>query len=109
MADLKPRYEVHKLPGTTTRTFTNIKEGGGFEQEEKEVDAGYMVYFPSGASIRCWDDAHLAQLEFDRPPTLVDMETGDDHGPSQMGSLKSRSEQKTSKGRERLPALGGNV
>jgi hypothetical protein len=99
MPDIKPKYEVHKLPGKTTRTYASPSEKGGFEYEDKEVDSGYMVYFPNGSSIRCWDDKHLEQLGFNEPAALIDMESGDEMGVAHPGVLKARSEQKTSRGR----------
>ena len=103
MANIKPRYEVHKLPGTATRTYCNPRKEGGFDYEDKEVDAGFMVYFPNGASIRCWDGDHLKQLGFNEPASLVDMDSGDEVGT--ISSLKTRSEQKTSSGRKFKPGL----
>jgi len=111
MPNIKPRYEVHKLPGTATRIFCDIraddkgKNLGGFDFTEKEVDAGFMVYLPNGSSFRCWDQDELEKLDLNEPARLIDMESGDDMGTSSVGSLKTNSERKTSRGRSGLPGL----
>ena len=98
--NVKARFEAHKLEGTGNRriaTPKTDKEGkllGGFEYEDVEVDAGWMVYFPNGASIRVWTEEEMKRQGFLSNPTLVNMETGDDMGPTTNASLKSRSEQK---------------
>ena len=98
--NVKPRYEVHKLEGTGIRRVATPKadkEGkllGGFDYEDKEVDAGWMVYFPNGSSIRVWTKEEMDRQGFLRNPTLVNMETGDDMGTASHTSLKSLSEQK---------------
>ena len=109
---IKPRYEVHKLEGTATRRIAtpkvqlddkgkvvldkdgNSKLLGGFTYEDTEVDAGYMVYFPNGSSIRIWDEEELKRNGFDTPASLIDMETGEGVPTPEHTSLKSRSEQK---------------
>jgi hypothetical protein len=109
---VKPRFEVHKLDGTGVRRIASPKvklddkgkpklddKGnsillGGFEYEDKEVDAGWMVYFPNGSSIRVWTKEEMERQGFLSEVTLVNMETGDDMGPATNTSLKSRSEQK---------------
>jgi len=83
MTDLKPRYEVHKLKGTAKRT----------------LDAGWMVYFPSGASIRVWTKEEMERQGFDLPANLIDMETGDETAPMSNVSLKAKSEQKNARSR----------
>ena len=99
-ANIKPRYEVHKLEGKTTKTVAKPKTDGkgkllgGFDYEDIEVDAGWMVYFPNGSSIRVWTKDEMERQGFLSDPTLVNMETGDDMGPAINSSLKSRSEQK---------------
>jgi hypothetical protein len=99
-ANVKPRFEVHKLDGKAMRNFAKPKTSkdgkllGGFEYEPTEVDAGWMVYFPNGSSIRVWTEEEMVRQGFLDNPHLVNMETGDDMGPSTHASLKSRSEQK---------------
>jgi len=98
--NIKPRFEVHKLDGTAKKTIVSPKTDkkgkllGGFDYEEVEVDAGWMVYFPNGSSIHVWTEEEMARQGFLQPPTLVNMETGDDMGTTSQGSLKSLSEQK---------------
>jgi|TARA_Y100000296_G_scaffold85597_1_gene122011 threonyl-tRNA synthetase len=97
---IKPRFEVHKLEGTAMKTIAKPKTDkkgtllGGFDYEEVEVDAGWMVYFPNGSSIRVWTEEEMERQGFLNDPHLVNMETGDDMGAASHTSLKSRSEQK---------------
>ena len=112
MANIKPSHEVHVLPGKRMRTYQKVrvdekgKNIGGFDTYEEEVDAGYMVYVPNGSSVHAWDDAHLATMGLDKDQRLIDMDTGDEVGTVNTSALKSRSEQKTSKGRTSRPGLG---
>jgi hypothetical protein len=97
--NIKPRFEVHKLDGKKHRRVAKPKTDkqgkliGGFDFEDIEQDAGWMVYFPNGASIHIWTQEEMERQGFLSAPTLVDMETGDDIGPAVSASLKSRSEQ----------------
>ena len=98
--NVKPRYEVHKLSGKAAKKIAKPKVDGkgkllgGFDYEDVEVDAGWMVYFPNGSSIRVWTEEEMKRQGFLSDATLVNMETGDDMGPSNNKSLKSHSEQK---------------
>ena len=97
---IKPRFEVHKLEGQAKRRIASPKadkEGkllGGFDFDDKEVDAGWMVYFPTGASIHVWTKEEMERQGFLDPAHLVNMETGDDMGTASDTSLRARSEQK---------------
>ena len=97
--EIKPRFEVHKLDGTAMKTIAKPKTDkkgallGGFDYEDIEVDAGWMVYFPNGASIRIWTKEEMERQGFLSAAALVDMETGDIVGRQQDTSLKSRAEQ----------------
>ena len=103
--NLKPRFEVHKLEGKAMRRIASPKKDkkgtllGGFDYEEVEHDAGWMVYFPSGSSIRIWTKEELQRQGFDESPTLVNMETGDETAPMSSTSLKAKSEQKNARSR----------
>jgi hypothetical protein len=117
MSDIKPKFEVHKLDGKRTRKFVTSKVqlngagepvldkndnpvlAGGFEHSEKEVDAGWMVYFPSGSSIHIWTEEEMQRQGFLREPGLVNMDTGDEVDPEVNVSLKARSEQKSARSR----------
>lgn len=109
MANIKPRFEVHKLEGKVKHTIYEKapkgEEGkfGGFTPKEVEEDAGYMVYFPTGASIRVRTEGELINLGFARDPELVDMESGDVVGVANT-SLKARSDQLTAGGRSKHPS-----
>lgn len=81
--DIKPRFEVRELTkdevGALVRTVAVIQEDGGFKYEDKpEKRRCYMVFFPSGHSIRIRGEEELKRLGFDKDPTMIDMETGDD-------------------------------
>jgi hypothetical protein len=97
---IKPRFEVHQLEGKATRKIASPKkdkEGtllGGFDFTDKEVDAGWMVYFPNGASIHVWTKEEMERQGFLDSAHLVNMETGDDMGTASDTSLRARSEQK---------------
>lgn len=113
-ANLKPRFEVHKLEGTAIRRVCSPKkdkEGsllGGFDYEDLEVDAGWMIYFPSGSSIRVWTQEEMERQGFDKDPTLVDMETGDESAPMGSSSLKAKSEQVNNRSRSSRAATTHN-
>jgi|TARA_Y100000310_G_scaffold96855_1_gene94570 hypothetical protein len=110
--NVKPRFEVHKLEGTGRRRVATPKiekdekgkpvkneKGhsvllGGFDYEDLEVDAGWMVYFPNGSSIHVWTEEEMQRQGFLDEPTLVNLETGDELGTASHSSLKSLSEQK---------------
>ena len=99
MSEAKARFEVEKLKGKRTRTVaepnTNDKGVllGGFTYTEIEHDAGWMVYFPNGASIHIWTKDEMERQNFLTAPGLVDMES--DEEERSPASLKARSEQKT--------------
>ena len=96
---IKPRFEVHKLEGTGTRIIAKPKTDdkgkllGGFDYEDVESEAGWMVYFPNGASIHIWTKDEMERQNFLTAPGLVDMES--DEEERSPASLKARSEQKT--------------
>lgn len=103
MPEVKRRFEVHPYMGpdvnedgrvVRSHITTNDKKRQ-METEDVEEDAGYMVYFPSGSSIRVRDDDELRRLGFSGEPELVDMETGEiQEGPADT-SLKAHSERTT--------------
>jgi hypothetical protein len=115
--NIKPRFEVHKLKGKRNRKFVSPKierdakgepvlnkEGnnkllGGFDEIEESVNAGWMVYFPNGASVHVWTEEEMKRQGFLNEPSLVNMDTGDDMGAASGQSLKSRSEQLSNRGR----------
>lgn len=95
MAQVMPAFEVEKLEGTRTKTIlTPNKKDGGFISKEIEVDAGYVVYFPRGHSIRV-SEQELNRLGLNQDPSLVDMESGEAIGPANRLSLKERVSRKT--------------
>ena len=108
MASIKPRFEVHKLEGKVTHTvYVKTEKGdegkfGGFKEKTTEEDAGYMVYFPTGASIRVRTEKELERLGFTKAPELIDMESGDVVGQANL-SLKDRSAQLSAGGRSKMP------
>jgi hypothetical protein len=102
--DIKPRFQVDKLKGKMPRRIATPKtdeEGkllGGFEFEEIQQEAGWMVYFPNGSSIHVWTEEEMIRQGFMDDPELVDMETGNVMGPATQTDLKALSEQKTNRG-----------
>lgn len=95
--NIRPKYEVHQIDEKVSHKKYSFGENKEIISEEIEEDFGYMVYFPNGSSIRVRTDAELKRLGFDKPATLVDMDTGDEVGEAPTDSLKRRSEQKTVK------------
>lgn len=86
MPQIKPQYIVQKLNGKRKHTIASPAKKGGFDYKEVEEPAGYMVFFPSGSSIRVRTDDELKRLGFDSPANLVDMESGEI-----VGSMKDMS------------------
>ena len=84
--NIKPQYIVQKLEGKRKHTIASPSDKGGFDYKEIEEPAGYMVFFPSGSSIRVRTDDELKRLGFDSPANLVDMESGEI-----VGSMKDMS------------------
>jgi|TARA_R100000789_G_scaffold39861_1_gene41850 hypothetical protein len=109
---IKPRFEVHKLPGTSLRRIAtpNIKVDGkgkpildkndqsillgGFTYHDEEVDAGWMVYFPHGSSVHVWTEAEMKRQNFLGKADLVDMDSGEVIDEPESMSLKDLSEMK---------------
>jgi len=98
MSDIKPRFQVRQLEGMGTRTVAKPKTDkagkllGGFEYEDIEVDAGWMVYFPSGSSIHVWTKEEMDRQGFLRPATHIDMETGDTVAPPMEVDYEKKAE-----------------
>lgn len=90
---LKPvqPYQVTKLSGKikkmiygykATGKFKTLKDGSKksitrIEPSEVMEDAGFLVKFPNGHSIRISDEKELQRLGFHLEPGLVSLETGD--------------------------------
>jgi len=92
--DIKPAFEVEILEGTIPRQIVKMIEGEMIT-ETIEEPRGYMVYFPSGHSIRVRNHKDLVSLGFEKAPNLVDMESGDELTLPTQRSLKSEVERKT--------------
>lgn len=76
-AEVLPAFEVEKLDGKrTVIKLVPVKDGPGFEEKEIEIEAGYMVFFPRGHSIRVTEEK-LEELGFHRAPNLIDMGDGE--------------------------------
>lgn len=109
--NVKPKFEVHPYEGpdvnedgTVTRTHYKYEsEKGeddriikrGFVAYEVDEPAGFMVYLPSGASIRVRNETELKRLELIGESDLVDMETGEIIPRNEKVSLKEQSTRKT--------------
>lgn len=96
LSHLKPvkPYEVTKLSGQVKRKVFSYeqtstrkvrKKDGSYDEKAvfalresvKLEDAGYLVKFPNGHSIRVRDDEELKRLGFDLEPGFISFETGD--------------------------------
>lgn len=97
--NIKPQYQVERLEGTVQRVITGI-ENGTFVQRTIDEPAGFMVYLPSGGSIRARSEAHLRELGIDpeSTPGLIDMETGEEVAAPSM-SLKQQVQSRTKRGK----------
>jgi hypothetical protein len=108
--NVKPRFQIEKLKGKRDRRIAkpkvqlddkgnivldkdgNSKLLGGFDYEDINVDAGWMVYFPSGSSIHVWTKEEMDRQGFLDDPRLVNLDTGDDAGPTDSPDLKKLAE-----------------
>jgi len=92
--NVKPAFEVEILEGTIPRQVVKMVDG---EMSTEIIDEprGYMVYFPSGHSIRVRNHKDLVSLGFEKAPNLVDMDNGDELTLHSHRSLKSEVERKT--------------
>ena len=72
-----PKYEVEKIDGEVEREKVIFnRAAGGLKATVAKEDAGYMVYFPRGHSIRVKDRKGLEALGFHLPSPVVN-EDGD--------------------------------
>ena len=69
---VRPAFMVEKLEGKISREVINFDAKGKKVVSLVDVDAGYLVKFPKGHSIRVLDDAELHRLGFDRTIPLID-------------------------------------
>ena len=120
--NLKPRFEVQELEGTLPRRVATPKirldddgkpklnkDGdnillGGFEYEDIQCPAGWMVYFPSGSSIHVWTKEEMERQGFLGEVPLTDMDTGDTVGPELVMSFKAKADQIANRPRSTRPA-----
>lgn len=89
---VRPRYEVEKLEGTQKVKRIKRSDEGINEEYTEEVDAGYMVYFPAGHSVRMSAE-ELHRHGFDEPAELID-EDGEVVGSTAQLSLKRNVQRK---------------
>jgi hypothetical protein len=89
-------YEVEKFDGKVTRTKYEHKDGQ-LVSKEVEEDAGYMVYFHKGHSIRVRDKDELKRLNFTEVAKVIDEETGEELEDmvAKPGSVKKRVQNAT--------------
>lgn len=99
---LRRQFETEVLEGEVNQQVIEKHTSAGFEYKTVKQDAGYMVYFPKGHSIRIRTEAELKRLGFDRGAQLVDMETGEvvDEDASE-GSLKDKVQSAGARSRQR--------
>jgi hypothetical protein len=82
MENVRPAFTVTKLAGTKTRKVHIFdKENNKILSKNVEEDAGYLVKFAKGHSIRCRDLDHVKEIGAGlQMVPLVDTETGDVKG-----------------------------
>lgn len=71
---IRPAFTVKKLEGQIERTVLGFDQKGKKVSNTVKVDAGYLVSFPKGHSIRVLTDEAMHRLGFDRSIPLVDLE-----------------------------------
>ena len=103
---VKPRFQVEKLEGTRTRTVLDYDKEGNRIETETEVEAGWMVYVPSGISFRVTSLEELERLELINAPELVDMNSGDVVGTTEVHDLKRVAEHKSARSTNQRANVG---
>lgn len=110
-AVVRPAFEVHKLRGKVRREIVQVlrepdvidpktkivlQRGKyiGMERTTHLEDAGYMVYFPQGHSLRMSHE-ELVRNGFHNTADMVDMETGERIVPDRPMTLKDMVEGRT--------------
>lgn len=74
---IKPAFLVKKLEGKRVEKLLTFDAKGKRMEKEVEVDAGYLVKFPTkGHSIRVANEAELKRLGFDQTIPMLN-EDGD--------------------------------
>ena len=91
-AKVRPKYQIKPIEGTVERPVVKIIDGK-FQQVMVEEPAGFMVFFPSGASMRARDVEQLRELGINpnEVPGLIDMETGEEVAQPQVADLEQIS------------------
>lgn len=106
---VKPRFQVEELEGEVEHEIIVKGENGELTKKKVTEPAGYMVYFPSGGSIRVRTKEELERLEFHKNPKLIDMESGDEVGEMPTMDLKRLSQQKSGRSKSSQGAAMANV
>lgn len=106
MANIRPRYEVKDISDQEfERTVYDKDDNGVLVRKTVKENMGYMVYFPTGASMHVRTKEELNRLGFNTPAELIDLENGEVVGSTGQHSLERLSEQKTRRGqRNQLPS-----
>lgn len=71
---IRPAFTVKKLDGKASREILSFDKSGKKVVNTVEEDAGYLVKFPKGHSIRVRSDADMKRLGFDRTVPLINDE-----------------------------------
>src|SRR5690606_28394556 len=69
---VRPAFMVQKLEGKVKREIIEFDAKGRKVRKTVEADAGWLVKFPKGHSIRVFDEAELTRMGFDRTIPLLD-------------------------------------
>lgn len=86
--NMKLKFEVEEIgPYKRTqrvgkRATDGITKGLVFSDETVEYDSAWMVYFPSGHSLRVETKDEMVRLGYMEPPPVIDMETGEEIMPT---------------------------
>jgi hypothetical protein len=82
--NMKLKFEVEEIgPYKRTqrvgkRATDGITKGLVFSDEAVEYPGAWVVYFPSGHSIRVESIEEMQRLGYMEPPPVIDMETGEE-------------------------------
>lgn len=77
--NLKPRYKVRRLDGTYTKTIAYYDpETKRLSYREEERPQGFLVSFPNKSSVHIATEEELKRQGYDKPPALIDENTGDE-------------------------------
>lgn len=92
---IKPRFETEDISAKKFVRTIAKHNGKTISFDKKDDKCGYMIYFPQGHSIHVRTVEELRRLGFDRRPSMIDMESGEDVPLQINQSLKEHVNRRT--------------